>query len=253
MAVYITGDCHAEFNKFSTKRFPDQKELTRDDFVIVCGDFGVWHDCPDERYWFDWLAKKSFTLLFVDGNHENFDRLKNEFPVVDFHGGKAHKIRDNIYHLMRGYVFDLCGKKFFAFGGASSHDIDDGILNFEDYPDIKALVKDYNRRTEQGQLLRINHISWWKEELPTKYEMQRGRDNLKKVGYKVDFVITHSPPREVCCWCGYYDTDKIISYFDRLLKAGLSFKEWWSGHLHKNQYSIYRKYNIIYRDIVRIV
>ena len=39
MAVYITGDCHGEFNKFSTKRFPDQKELTKDDFVIVCGDY----------------------------------------------------------------------------------------------------------------------------------------------------------------------------------------------------------------------
>ena len=120
MAVYITGDCHAEFGKFSTKRFPEQRELTKEDFVIVCGDFGVWHDCPEERYWLDWLSKKSFALLFVDGNHENFDRLKNEFPVVDFHGGKAHKIRDNVYHLMRGYVFDICGKKFFAFGGVQA-------------------------------------------------------------------------------------------------------------------------------------
>ena len=76
--VYVTGDTHAEFNKFSTKRFPEQKELTKEDFVIVCGDFGVWHDCPEERYWFDWLSKKPFTLLFVDGNHENFERLKNQ-------------------------------------------------------------------------------------------------------------------------------------------------------------------------------
>ena len=253
MALYITGDCHANFSKFGMKNFPDQKNLTRDDYIIVCGDFGIWHDCKEERYNLDWLAEKPFTLLFVDGNHENFDRLKNEFPVVDFHGGKAHIIRDNIYHLMRGYVFDLCGEKFFAFGGASSHDIQDGILYLEDYEDSKALIKDYNRRTSQGQMLRINHISWWEEELPSEYEMRRGMENLKKVDYKVDYVISHCPPREVCCWCGYYDTDKIISYFDKLLKSGLSFKEWWSGHLHKNQYSIYRKYNIIYQDIVRII
>ena len=42
--VFVTGDCHAEFNKFSTKNFPEQKGMTRDDIVIVCGDFGIWHD-----------------------------------------------------------------------------------------------------------------------------------------------------------------------------------------------------------------
>lgn len=251
--IYITGDVHAEFNKFSVKNFPQQKEMTRDDYLIVCGDFGIWHDCPTERYWLNWLSEKSFTLLFVDGNHENFDRLKTEFPIVDFHGGKAHKIRENIYHLMRGYVFDLCEKKFFAFGGASCHDIQDGILYFENYPNKKALIDDYNRRTKNGQMLRINKISWWKDELPTKCEMQLGKDSLKNVDYKVDYVITHCPPREVCCWYGYYDVDTIISYFDELLKLGLSFNEWWSGHLHDNQYNIYRKYNLIYQDILRII
>lgn len=38
--VFVTGDTHACFNKFSTKRFPEQRQLTREDFVIVCGDFG---------------------------------------------------------------------------------------------------------------------------------------------------------------------------------------------------------------------
>lgn len=254
MAVYITGDCHGEFNKFSTKRFPDQKELTKDDFVIVCGDFGLWHDCKEERYNLNWLAKKPFTLLFVDGNHENFDRLKNEFPVVDFHGGKAHKIRDNVYHLMRGYVFDLCGKKFFAFGGASSHDIQDGILYFEDYPDTKALVKDYNRRTEQGQMLRINKISWWKEELPTKYEMQRGRDSLKKVGYKVDYVISHCLPQSMVIhlYGGGTDSDVLTKYFERLVQNGLQFKQWYAGHYHRDM-RLLGNYNILYHKIERIL
>lgn len=91
MAVYLTGDCHAEFGKFSTKRFPEQKELTRDDYVIVCGDFGLWHDCPEERHNLDWLASKPFTLLFVDGNHEclhkNTEILTNEgwINIVDIY------------------------------------------------------------------------------------------------------------------------------------------------------------------------
>ena len=119
--IYVTGDCHADWTRFSMGSFPEQKEMTRDDFVIVCGDFGLWHDTPTEKWWFKWFAQKNFTVLFVDGNHENFDRLYgNEFKIVDFHGGKAHKISENIYHLMRGYVFELDGKKIFTFGGAKA-------------------------------------------------------------------------------------------------------------------------------------
>ena len=75
----------------------------------------------------DWLDCKSFTTLFVDGNHENFDRLY-EYPVEEWHGGKVHKIRPSVIHLMRGQIFEIEGKSIFTFGGASSHDIDGGIL-----------------------------------------------------------------------------------------------------------------------------
>ena len=254
--IWITGDCHAEFNRFSTKRFLSQKGMTKDDFVIICGDFaGIWDykiSSNEEQYWLDWLNNKPFTILFVDGNHENHERLK-QFPRVKFHGGMAHKIRDNIYHLMRGYVFEFEGKKFFTFGGAQSHDIQDGILYIKDYESLTATVDDYNKRTRKGQMLRIDGISWWKDELPTVAEMNRGIRNLEKANWTVDYVITHCPPREVCKWFGYYDSDKLIEYFDELLERGLKFKEWWGGHLHKNEYGIYGKYNVIYEDIVRVL
>ena len=111
--VYVTGDCHANFHKFSTKRFPDQKEMTKDDIVIVCGDFGIWNNDHEERYWLQWLNEKPFTTVFVDGNHENFDRLySDEFQTIDFHGGKAQRIRNRIYHLLRGEVYEFEGKTF---------------------------------------------------------------------------------------------------------------------------------------------
>ena len=65
----------------------------------------------------DWLARKDFTLLFVDGNHENYDLLA-EFPVQMWHGGKVQMIRENVIHLMRGQMFNLQGRRFFTFGGA---------------------------------------------------------------------------------------------------------------------------------------
>ena len=38
--IYITGDCHSNFERFIPRNFPEQKEMTKDDYVIICGDFG---------------------------------------------------------------------------------------------------------------------------------------------------------------------------------------------------------------------
>ena len=43
--IYITGDTHADFRRFSVESFYEQKEMTNQDenFVIICGDYGgVW-------------------------------------------------------------------------------------------------------------------------------------------------------------------------------------------------------------------
>ena len=64
-----------------------------------------------------------FSVLFVDGNHENFDLL-NSYPVEIWKGGKVHRVKPNITHLMRGQVFEIEGKTIFTFGGATSIDRD---------------------------------------------------------------------------------------------------------------------------------
>lgn len=251
--IYITGDCHTEFRKFSTKNFPEQKKLTRDDYVIVCGDFGIWHDTPEERYWLDWLSKKSFTLLFVDGNHENFDRLYGDkFPIVEFHGGKAHRIRDNIFHLLRGYVFDLCEKKFFAFGGASSHDMDDGILDENDFNNYKTFQNTVNRWYKAGKRFRVNHISWWKQELPTEEEMQFGLKMLNEHDNKVDFIISHCCPQQIASsFSQDYQADDLTKYFNMVADT-TDFDKWFFGHYHDNQI-IMDKFIMLYDQIVRCV
>lgn len=122
--MFVTGDLHGyeDISKLNSKRFPANKHLTKEDYVIVAGDFGlVWDHQQDELYWRKWLARKNFTTLFIDGNHENFDLL-NSYPVEQWNGGKIHKINDSILHLMRGQVFSIHGLKVFTFGGAQSHD-----------------------------------------------------------------------------------------------------------------------------------
>lgn len=251
--LYFTGDCHSNFSKFTMKNFPEQKELDRDDFVIVLGDFGIWQDTPQERHDLDNLSNRSFTTLFVDGNHENYDRLYgDEFPIVDFHGGKAQKIRDNIYHLLRGYVFDISGKKIFVMGGASSHDISDGILDINDFKSKREFAKVYRQMYHQNKMFRVNHLSWWKEELPSQEEMNRGITELEKVDGKVDYVLTHCLPTGIASEIGWIGKDYLMDYLqDLILDYDLEFKKWYCGHYHVNRN--YGIFEILYEKIERIV
>lgn len=252
--VYVTGDCHADYHKFNVENFPEQREMTRDDIVIVCGDFGIWHDNNEEQWWHKWLSEKPFTLVFADGNHENFDRLySDEFEVVDFHGGKAHKIKDNVYHLMRGYVFDFEGKKFFVFGGASSHDVQDGILDKDDYACEEDFYAEAKMKYKRGDMFRINHLSWWRQELPSEEELERGRQSLEACNYEVDYVISHCAPQTVASIIsrGFYKHDSLTSYFDELLEK-LKFTRWYFGHYHDNR-TVMGKFILLYENIERIV
>lgn len=226
--------------------------MTRDDIVIVCGDFGIWNDDGEERWWLKWLNDKPFTTVFVDGNHENFDRLYGtEFKVVDFHGGKAHKIRPHIYHLMRGHMFEFEGKKFWCFGGASSHDISDGILDmdeFQSYDAFYAVVKHWNKL---GKMFRVNHISWWKQELPTPEEMNFGWKTLEDNNFETDFIISHCCPQDVASALGFHGADALTMYFNEVARKA-KFTRWFFGHYHGEE-SVWGKFVLHYDKIERIL
>ena len=91
--VFVTGDCHGNFARFEPKHFPEQANMTKDDTVIITGDFGgVWFGDSRDDETLDWLERLPFTLVFVCGNHENYDALER-YPVAEWHGGKVHRIR----------------------------------------------------------------------------------------------------------------------------------------------------------------
>lgn len=204
--IYVTGDTHAniDIGKLNTKRFPQQLDLTKKDYLVICGDFGlVWDGSAREMYWQDWLSNKNFTTLWVDGNHENFDILY-QFALIEMFGGYVREIAPSIYHLDRGQVLTIDGKKIFCMGGARSID--------------KAYRKE--------------HISWWKEEIPTMEEMEKGIMALDQCGWDVDYVITHCAPRTVQTMISSsYENDPMVSYLERI-RTDLKFKKWYFGHYH---------------------
>lgn len=249
--IYITGDCHRNYERFNTRNFPEQKEMTKEDYVIICGDFGgVWDkekESKEETFLLDWLDCKPYTTLVVDGNHENFDRLY-EYPVEEWNGGKVHKIRDSVLHLMRGQIFTIEGKKFFTFGGASSHDISGGILEPDDQ-DFKRKKKILDRGFRP---YRVNHISWWKQELPSEEEMEEGRRNLQIHGNEVDFIVSHCCATSTAALIshGSYQPDMLTDYLEEI-RQKTTFKKWFFGHYHDNK-NVNMQELLLYEQIIRI-
>lgn len=258
MSCWITGDIHGNPRRFFADSFYEQKEMKsqEDNFIIVCGDFGlIWNkdsESDEEEYYLDLLEEKPFYTLFVDGNHENFDKLY-QYPVKEWHGGMVHEIRPHVLHLMRGQVFTIEGKKFFTFGGASSHDIQDGILDANDYQSYDKFNKAWNQWNREGKMFRIKGLSWWPQELPTEEEMDVGRRNLEKHNNKVDFIITHSPSASIIALLGHglYKQDRLTQYLEEV-KCNTEYTKMFSGHMHINK-AINDKDICLYEQIIRII
>lgn len=223
--IYITGDTHGELDPFLNRLA--RYDLTPNDIVIVCGDFGfVWGD-PYHNAMLKELSKQNYTIAFLDGNHENYEFL-NLHPVEEnWHGGRIHRVEQNVIHLMRGQIFELEGKRFFTFGGAYSRD----------------------------KYMRRRNVSWWEEELPNNDDYKTASTNLNRVDYSVDYVLTHQIPTCIIYAINHtpdpHDME-LTGFFDWLYRNGLTFKKWYAGHWHINRSFENGRMNILLDDVVVI-
>ena len=217
--LYITGDMHGDFSRIKT---PAVKRLRKGDFLFVCGDFGfIWNGGHAEQKILKKLDRQKFTLLFVEGVHENFDLLE-KYEVVDYCGGKARKIGQKIYQLLRGYVFTIEGRKFFAFGGGESRDRE----------------------------LRAEHQTWWPQELATPEELQRGLAALKEVENEVDYIITHEAPSSVDSFIDMDNTscNPLQATFDEINRQ-CKFRQWYFGYYHLDKV-ITNSHTAVFREVL---
>lgn len=211
--IRVTGDTHGYISRFMTKApdFIHDLTWTESDVLIISGDFGfIFHDDLNEELYLDFLEKKKYTICFVDGNHERFPKIF-EYPELIWNGGKVHRIRSNIYHLMRGQVFEIESKRIFAFGGAFSID-----------------------RAFKGDL-------WWDAEIPTIEELDEGRRNLARYNYEIDYCISHTAPSFIVQELGYNpnaNEDRWLHDYlseDVYRKCKRSLKCWFFGHYHEDR------------------
>lgn len=219
--TFVCGDLHGQRDMRKIKRdWKEQKSLTKDDVLIQLGDFGwIWYPIgtnDEQEYWLNWLATRNYTLLVVLGNHENYDVI-NQLPECEMFGGMVRYYESTgrfgtgrIYFAQRGEIYNINGKTFWAFGGALSIDKDS----------------------------RTPGVSWWEGELPKWFEYEYGMHTLDVVGWKVDYVITHTCPvniigdliRKTIYTQGKF-SDPVAKYFMEIFNK-LNFTEWHFGHFH---------------------
>lgn len=209
--IYITGDTHNLLDIGKIKKFLLTHKTSLNDYLIICGDYGVpgFRKTLENDDAFEFWKNVPITILYIDGNHENFNEL-NKLPIEEWNGGKIQKLSDNIIHLMRGQVYTIDNKKFFTMGGATSID----------------------------KIYRTPNIDWFPEEDCNYQETEEALQNLENHNFMVDFIITHTIGEEFILrkmsknMTFYADGFGAINRFLDYIDDVVSYKHWYFGHFH---------------------
>lgn len=214
---YIFGDTHgiADIEKV----FLIDEYYKQNDFIIICGDFGViWSDEVDsnESILIKEFKKLPCEILFIDGNHENFNRLSKLKNIKRFGGNVGEYIKDKCFHLKRGEIYNIAGKNIFTMGGAKSIDV----------------------------AYRQRNVSWWEAENITESQVKYALQNLANFKGNIDIVITHTCPNSFLTHIDKHlglevQINDNNSVWLELLAQKLALRqsgkiEWFFGHWHSD-------------------
>ena len=197
--LYVTGDIHADIRRLKGRA---AKQLKKGDILLVCGDFGfLWDGSPKELRLLDWLGKRPYQILFVEGTHDNIDLLSG-YPEETLYGGQVRRVSGNCCQLLRGECYEIEGKRVFALGGGESTDMD----------------------------IRVEGETWWSRELPSAEELAHARETLASLNQQVDYIITHSVAPTVNKFLDreQMQINLLLAFLNEISET-VQFKRWYFG------------------------
>ncbi|PLX69020.1 MAG: hypothetical protein C0602_08025 [Denitrovibrio sp.] len=222
---FLSSDNHGSVDlRLNSKNFIAGQYLKRSDKVAFLGDEEL-HLYKNRG--FEFLAEQKWTSLLIEGNHDHLPTYFNA-PLVEFCGGNARQLAENIYYLQRGEVYEIDNKKFFVMGGALSID-----RNYR-YPEV----------------------SWFEAEVPSEADFKFAEQRLESLNWEVDYVLSHTCPLN-CIDLFFLPVHPNDAYYDKTwdrlenIREKLKFKHWYFGHWHRDvsKEEDGRKYTILYREI----
>ena len=212
MHFYITGDTHRDFNRIED--FCEENGTTVNDVMIILGDAGINYFCNDlDRGIKERLSKLDITLFCVHGNHEERPWLAADYEEVVWNEGIVYVEEQypNILFAKDGEIYNFHGKKVMPIGGAYSVD------------------KFYRLR---------NGLKWFASEQADDEIKTYVEEQLDKVGWSIDVVLSHTVPIEAePVWAfipglEQSTVDKSTEKWLQYIRDNLEFSEWYAGHYH---------------------
>lgn len=230
--IYLTGDTHRDFKRIQF--FCSENKTSKEDIMVILGDAGI-NLCLDGR---DQMLKEELrdnlpiTLFCIHGNHEERPFNVSGYEELEWHGAKVYiddKYPNQVF-AKDGEIYDFNGQKVLVIGGAYSVD------------------KFY--RLENG-------LPWFESEQPSLEIKEHVIENLDKVGWKVDYVFSHTCPYNVMprhLFLPGIDQRRVDNsteeWLMREVASKLEFKKrWYFGHYH--DYWGKNKYTMLYKDIIK--
>lgn len=198
--IGVAGDWHGQPDwAIKVVESAKRNDLDR---IIQVGDFGLWDHQENGIIFLDRLnascRENGVVVYWLDGNHENFDRLdwyrmNNPKDSMGF-----TFIRSHIRYSPRGHRWEWAGKSFMTVGGAVSID----------------------------RHMRTPSRSWWEQEQFTDKE-------LMGLTQQADYLFTHDCPTNAPFKFLIDDPDSHI-HRQRMDKVGrvVQPKVWFHGHMH---------------------
>ena len=134
--------------------------------------------------------------------------MLNKYPVVDFCSGRARQISENIFQLIRGGIYEIEGKKIFAFGGGDDEELD--VNDFRECEEFKRL--------------------------PSDEECEHARKILSESENKVDYIMTYDVGFKMR---GFLEMESncfnnLHAYLNEV-STSCSFKKWFFGCFHMDR------------------
>ena len=212
MKYYITGDCHRHFRK--VEFFCRHHGTTREDVLILLGDVGInfFLDDSDKKLKEE-LSKLPITLFCVHGNHEERPEYIGPYYKKIWCGGAVsfEPQYSNILFAIDGEIYKFGKKKGIVIGGAYSVDREYRLLA---------------------------GLPWFQSEQPSEKVKKRVEKELEKIGWKVDYVFSHTcpllyepTPKEVI---GFEKIDRSTEEWLDSIAKKLQYTKWYFGHYHDN-------------------